>query len=116
MLMECAECQAETAGRHRVVGDAGDAPFGEAPFDAAPHIHPHDVPKYADFCLRAKLLARRHGPCVFWICAHDKPLRQDDWALTQQALDEKRCRWWRLHDQCTEGIMGLFPMVHGLPV
>ena len=114
--MECGECQAERAGRHRVVGDAGDVRFGEAPFDAAPYIHPHNVPKYAAFHLRAKLFARRHCRCVFWICAHDKPLHQDDRALTQEALDEKRRRSLRLHDQCTEGIMGLFPMVRGLPI
>ena len=91
--MECGECQAERAGRHRVVNDAGDERFGEAPFDAAPYIHPQNVPKYKAFLLRAKLFARRHGRCVFWICAHDKPLHQDDRALTQEALNEKRRRW-----------------------
>ena len=83
MRMECGKCQAERAGRHRVVNDAGDVRFGEAPFDAAPYIHPHNVPKYAAFHLRAKLSARRHGRCVFWICAHDQALLPDDRALTR---------------------------------
>jgi len=115
MGMECAICQAERTGRHRVVDDVGDPRFQEAPFDAAPYIHPHNVPKYAAFHLRAALFARRSGRCLHWVCAHDKPLHRDDLSLPAQALTEKRRRWLRFHDQDTEGIMGLFPMIRGLP-
>ena len=116
MNMECAVCQAERAGRCRVVVDVADPRFGQAPFDQAPYIHPHNVPKYAAFHLRAQLFARRNGRCVNWVCAHDKPLHPDDLALAPQALEEKRKRWLRLHDQNTERIMGLLPMIRGLPV
>ena len=37
-------------------------------------------------------------------------------ALDEDALTEKRKRWLELHDQKTGGIMGLLPLIRGLPV
>jgi hypothetical protein len=37
-------------------------------------------------------------------------------ALEKDALDAKRRRWLGFHDQQTGGIMGLLPLVSGLPV
>ena len=37
-------------------------------------------------------------------------------ALGEDALDAKRRRWLGFHDQQTGGIMGLLPLVRGLPV
>ena len=37
-------------------------------------------------------------------------------ALDEDALNSKRKRWLELHDQKTGGIMGLLPLVKGLPV
>ena len=37
-------------------------------------------------------------------------------ALDEDALTEKRKRWLQAHDQKTGGIMGLLPLVKGLPV
>ena len=34
----------------------------------------------------------------------------------QEALSAKRLRWLSYHDQQTAGIMGLLPLVRGLPV
>ena len=113
MGMECAICQAERTGRHRVVDDVGDPRFQEAPFDAAPYIHPHNVPKYYALQFRACEFAKRRGLCVNWVVAHDKPLHRDDQALSPEALDKKRKRWLGYHDQQTGGIMGLMPVDPG---
>ena len=37
-------------------------------------------------------------------------------ALDKAALDAKRRRWLEFHDQKTAGIMGLLPLIKGLPV
>ena len=37
-------------------------------------------------------------------------------ALDKNRMDEKRRRWLQFHDQKTGGIMGLCPLVKGLPV
>ena len=37
-------------------------------------------------------------------------------ALDKAALDTKRRRWLEFHDQKTSGIMGLLPLIKGLPV
>ena len=37
-------------------------------------------------------------------------------ALGKDRMDEKRRRWLQFHDQKTGGIMGLCPLVKGLPV
>ena len=37
-------------------------------------------------------------------------------ALDEDALNSKRRRWLEFHDQKTGGIMGLLPLVKGLPV
>ena len=48
--------------------------------------------------------------------AHDTPLHRDDLALDKEQLDAKRKRWLTFHDQQTSGILGLLPLVKGLPV
>ena len=37
-------------------------------------------------------------------------------ALDKNRMDEKRRRWLQFHDQKTGGIMGILPLVKGLPV
>ena len=37
-------------------------------------------------------------------------------ALTKEQLNKKRTSWLGFHDQKTGGIMGLLPLVRGLPV
>jgi hypothetical protein len=53
---------------------------------------------------------------VTWVKAHDTPLHRDDLSLEQEQLDAKRKRWLSFHDQKTAGILGLMPLVKGLPV
>jgi hypothetical protein len=50
------------------------------------------------------------------VTAHDTPLHRDDLALSKDQLDAKRKRWLTFHDQQTSGILGLLPLVKGLPV
>lgn len=52
---------------------------------------------------RARCLIR---VCTYYFCE----------ALEKDALDAKRTRWLAFHDQKTSGIMGLLPLVKGLPV
>ena len=48
--------------------------------------------------------------CVFsFVCVYFE-------ALDKDAMDAKRKRWLRFHDQKTGGIMGLLPLVRGLPM
>ena len=114
--LECTACQEERRERARVSMSDDDPRFQQQPFEAAPYIHPHNVPKYYALQLRACEYAKQRRLCVNWVVAHDKPLHQDDQALSADALDKKRKRWLGYHDQKTSGIMGLFPLIQGLPI
>ena len=92
------------------------SPFHRPPFDAAPFIHPQNVPKHAAFLLRAQVFAEKRGLQVSWVKAHDVPLHRDDLSLGREQLDAKRKRWLSFHDQRTAGVLGLMPLVKGLPV
>ena len=87
-----------------------------SPFDTAPFIHPQNIPKHAAFLLRAQVFAEERGLLVTWVKAHDTPLHRDDLSLGPEQLDAKRKRWLSFHDQRTAGILGLLPLVKGLPV
>ena len=65
---------------------------------------------------RAEYFAREKGLLLNWVKAHDTPLHRDDLALGREQLDVKRKRWLTFHDQQTSGILGLLPLVKGLPV
>jgi len=113
---ECEICASERLARARVAASENDARFRQHPFDGAPYIHPNNLPKYAALQQRALLYAQTRGLCVHWVVAHDRPLHQDDVALSEEALNKKRLRWLTFHDQQTAGIMGLLPLVRGMPM
>eukprot|EP00973_Karenia_brevis_P002895 393883-Karenia_brevis.AAC.1 len=81
VALECDVCRAERQARGHVVHGEEDARFQQAPYDAAPYIHPNNLPKYVALQLRALVFARERQLCVHWVTAHDKPLHQDDQAL-----------------------------------
>ena len=114
--LECAVCQEERAKRDRVVKSMEDPRFSMPPFAEAPYIHPHNAPKYDALVTRAIAFAKQHRLCINWVAALDQPLHRDDQALSTEALTKKRQRWLSWHDQDTAGIMGLLPLVRGLPV
>jgi hypothetical protein len=96
---------------HRVL-----CPIDRPPFDAAPFIHPQNVPKHAALLQREQVFAEERGLLATWVVAHDTPLHRVDLRLEQEQLDPKRKRWLSFHDQKTAGILGLMPLVKGLPV
>ena len=53
---------------------------------------------------------------MHWPVAFNKPMHSDDRALSVAALHKKRQRWLGYHDKQTEGLMGLLPMIRGIPV
>jgi len=114
--LECEVCRAERDQRDRLVKREDDPRFSMEPFVNAPYIHPHNAPKYEALQTRAVQFARTHNLCINWVVAWDQPLHQDHLALAKDVLDKKRLRWLSYHDQQTEGIMGLFPMIRGMRV
>ena len=74
------------------------------------------MPKHAAFLLRAQVFAEERGLLINWVKAHDTPLHRDDLSLSREQLDAKRKRWLSFHDQRTAGILGLLPLIKGLPV
>ena len=91
--LECDVCRDERRNRSRVVWGEADPRFQQAPFDEAPYIHPHHIPKYAALQHRAIIFARQRSRCINWVVAEDQPLHRDDQALSTEALNEKRMRW-----------------------
>ena len=66
--------------------------------------------------MRALVFAEERGLLVTWVKAHDAPLHRVDLSLDPEQLYDKRKRWLSFHDQRTAGILGLLPLVKGLPV
>ena len=85
----------------------------------------HDYPLHRDdqarrlfFKILAHGVAPRHD-CMFCVCrchAHVYTYVSTAEALDKNRMDAKRRRWLQFHDQKTGGIMGLCPLVKGLPV
>ena len=48
--------------------------------------------------------------------AEDKPLHKDTTSSTAEKLREPKIDWLLRHDQQTGGIMGLMPLVKGMPL
>ncbi len=65
--LECVACQEERRARCRVVWSEQDPRFLQQPFDAAPYIHPHNVPKYYALQLRALEFAKQRHLSVHWV-------------------------------------------------
>ena len=114
--LECDVCKQERQERSRVIMGESDPRCLQPPFDAAPYIHPYNLPKYFALQLRAVEFAKQRNLCVNWVVARDAPRHRDDQALSTEALDQKRKVWLTYHDQQTAGIMGLLPLIQGLPV
>ena len=53
---------------------------------------------------------------VFWCIAQDWPLTAEEEELSSEQL-QKMCEGWLLtHDQKTNGIMGIMPLVIDMPI
>ena len=112
---ECTECKLERKRRCRLKVQE-DSFFHEQLFILAPYVHPHNMPKYFALQIRTTEYAKSNGLAVHWIKAQDTALSREDHDLTSQQLRERKLAWLGWHDQKTAGIMGLFPLMKGLPV
>ena len=82
--LECEVCRQERGSRCRVVPQEHDPRFQRAPFDEAPYVHPHNIPKYHALQHRATIFARQRSLCIHWVIAEDLPLHRDDQALSEE--------------------------------
>ena len=53
---------------------------------------------------------------MLWVIAADKALTRDDKPLSAERQQQRKEDWLQLHDQATQGIPGLLPLVRGMPV
>ncbi len=116
--MECDACSTERRRRCRVMlpGNGNDGAHRRAPFVDAPYIHPFNAPRYHAQVLRTMNYAKLSGKRVMWVVAHDRPLTCEDENMATESLEKQRERWLQLHDKVTNGIMGLLPLVHDMPM
>ena len=66
--LECSQCQHERHARDRVIHDTQDPRLQQRPYDAAPCIHPNNLPKYCTL---------QQEPAAIIKTFHEWPLSQD---------------------------------------
>ena len=85
-------------------------------FAAAPYVHPFNQPKYHALICHAWQFARSKQKQVLWCLAQDWPLTTEEETLSVEELQRLREKWLLTHDQRTNGIMGVLPLVHDMPL
>ena len=115
--LECEVCKTERARRCCVLGldDVVEDRYSKEPFAHAPYIHPFNAPKYHAQQLKTVNFAKATSRRVLWVTAYDT-MKTKDVALTKDKEEERKERWLEFHDRFTGGIMGLLPLVFGMPV
>ena len=88
----------------------------EHPFTEAPALYSFNVPKYLNILLRAQEFAKEHNKKLSWCYAKDVPLHAGDRELAVDVLMRKLQVWLSMHDQKTEHLSSVFPLVDDLPV
>ena len=116
---ECAICRAERIRRCRVVktDSMATSPLQCGKFVSAPFVHALNAAKHIASQHRARTLAQDLKRILLWVVSKDVPLvavRPND--PTNEDLHVERTAWLRRHDQQTAGIMGLLPLMRGMPV
>ena len=101
--------------RARLPGEE-DKRHEEPPFTDAPYLHPYNHPRYHALLLRAVRFAQAHKRVLLWCKATDRPYKGIDESLRGEALQRRLKTWLRLPDNKTGGIMGLLPLVKGMPM
>ena len=87
----------------------------QAPFDAAPFVHPFRHPSYHATQLRAIAFAKSKQTRLFWVTAYDKVVT-GSLATTQDREETRKEHLLEYHDRFTGGIPGLLPLALNLPV
>ena len=115
-----AECDVCAAERRRRCIVAGASDFGPNPKDRkflqAPFVHGLNAAKYVAALLRARWVAAEQQHLLLWVVAQDTPLFHTDPDTEAQELQHRKEQWLQRHDQATAGIMGLLPLLPGMPV
>ena len=62
------------------------------------------------------LFAQTHTRVLLWCKATDRPYKGIDESLRGEALQRRLKTWLRFSDDKTAGIMGLLPLVKGMPM
>ena len=83
-------------------------------FSDAPYVHPFNQPKYHALICHAWQYAKNHKKQLLWCLAQDWPLTLEEESISSEELQRLRESLLGTHDQRTNGIMGLLPLVHGL--
>ena len=110
-------CAMHRTRRCRVAKSSDLSPdVASARFLDAPFIHALNAPKQHAAQRRAVNLAFRTERVLLWCVAEDKPLHKDQTCITDDMIQARKNKWLTLHDQQTNGIMGLLPLVQGMPI
>ena len=115
-VTECEICQAHRKKRCRVQLNDADERQLHKPFTDAPYLHPFNQPRYHALIVRSQLFARANNRILLWYIAIDKPYQGVDESLRGDALQRRREKWLEYSDDKTAGMMGLLPLVRGMPM
>jgi hypothetical protein len=117
VVQECEVCEKHREMRCRVrLRAEEDKRHEEPPFTDAPYLHPYNHPRYHALLLRAVRFAQTHTRVLLWCKATDRPYKGIDESLRGEALQRRLKTWLRFSDDKTAGIMGLLPLVKGMPM
>ena len=108
------KCQEERHRRKRVIDENATSISADIAF--APVITGMNKPRYLTSQQRACLFARYHRTQILWIQAENFAISGEVAIYDDAKLNHRRRDFLKRHDQSTGGIMGLFPLVHDLPV
>ena len=113
---ECAMCARLRTMRHLVICQTKTKELPPR-FLAARLITKYNRPRYYAAQMQAQLFAKTHNTQILWVQAEDFPVEGKQLTtLSPDELNKKRKDFLRRSDDKTGGIMGLFPLVYGLPV
>ena len=85
-------------------------------FSSAPAIYNFNVPRCFTMLLRAREFAGDAGNTLLWCLASDVPLLPEDRELPIAESDQKRNKWLHRHDQGTQHITSMMPLVNEMPI
>ena len=116
--MECDACKKERRRRCQVIPSTEDSRSEQLlrRFSDAPYVHPFNQPKYHALICHAWQYAKNHKKQLLWCLAQDWPLTLEEESISSEELQRLRESLLGTHDQRTNGIMGLLPLVHDMPI
>ena len=124
---ECATCREVRRERKRVldlkvigIAASGRSPVPSdihaPPFTEAPALYSFNVPRYFNIQLRAQEFAKAKHAQLLWCHAVDVPLHPGDRDLPEEARSRKLASWLTRHDQDTNHLISILPLIKDLPL